>query len=249
MNEEHAHPRVYPAPPEEVPATDFELTVDGQPAFTHAARVSACPVNAFFRDWQRPLAETEIASFAGWEMSTPVEVTARSMRPVENARVRPASARVTPRVNGDEISFTIERPGQYTLEVNGAHHALHLFADPPEGAAPAPEDPNVRYFGPGMHCPGLVRMESGQTVYIAAGAVVYGAILAEGARNITIRGRGILDGSRFPRECLTGLVCLHECRNVSIEGLTLNGRPLTTLEDARVQMNEFTQEVTIRSAR
>jgi len=231
MNEEQVHPLVYPAPPEEVPATDFELTVDGRPAFTHAARVSARPVNAYLRDWQRPLSETEMASFAGWEMQAPVELTARSTRPVRSVRVRPASAGITPRVNGDEISFAIERPGQYTLEVNGAQRALHLFADPPEEAAPAPGDPNVLYFGPGVHCAGLIRVESGQTVYIAAGAVVYGAILAEGARDIAVRGRGILDGSRFDRELprLTGLVCLHDCRNVHIEGITLRDAPVFNL--------------------
>ena len=222
-------PSFYSAPAEEVPAADFELTVNGRPVFTHAARVSSYPVNGYCRDYQRPLGETEVASFACWEMSGPVEVRARSARPVESVRVRPASAGIAPRVEGDGISFAIEKPGQYTLEVNGIHRALHIFADPPEEGAPDPDDPNVRHFGPGVHCAGLIRMESGQTLYIAAGAVVYGAVLAEKARDIAIRGRGILDGSRFAREHLTGLVCLHDCDNVRMEGVVLRDSPVFTV--------------------
>jgi hypothetical protein len=226
MMAKRSGPRIYPVPAEEIPARDFELTVNGRPVFTHPARVSAYPVNGYCRNYQRPLGQTEIASFACWEMSAPVEVSVRSTRPIESVRVRPASAGIAPQVDGSAISFAIEKPGQYTVEVNGTHRALHLFADPPERDSPKPDDPGVRTFGPGVHCAGLIRMESGQTLYLAAGAVVYGAILAEKVRDITIRGRGILDGSRFSREHLTGLVCLYDCENVLIEGITLRDSPV-----------------------
>ena len=217
---------IYNAPPEEVPADDFELFVNGEPVFTHAARVSAYPVNAFCPDFQRPIAHTEMASFASWEQNGPVNVRVKSSRPVESVRIRPTARGIEPAVRGNEISFTIREPGQYTVEVNGTHDALHLFADPPETDAPDPDDPNVRYFGPGVHCAGLIRMKSGQTLYIAAGAVVYGAILAEQVRDIGILGRGILDGGKFPRELLAGLIGLHECDNVRIEGITLRDAPV-----------------------
>jgi len=114
--------------------------------------------------------------------------------------------------------------------VNGLHHALHLFANPPEKEIPAATNPNVRYFGPGVHCPGVIRLESHQTVYLAAGAVVYGAILAEKAEHVAILGRGILDGSKIDRlDGLTALLCLYDCTSVRIEGITLRDSAVFTL--------------------
>ncbi len=213
--------RVYSAPAEEIPSDDFELSLNGRPVFVHAARVSAYPVNAFCPGFQRPLAHTEMASFASWEQDGPVEVTAVSQRTVDSVRIRPTERGIEPTVSGNTISFIIREPGQYTVEVNGTHHTLHLFSDPPEKDVPVSDDTDMLIFGPGVHCAGLIRMKSGQTVYIAAGAVVYGAILAEKVSDIAILGRGILDGSRFSREHLTGLICLYECDNVRMEGITL----------------------------
>jgi hypothetical protein len=87
----------------------------------------------------------------------------------------------------------------------------------------------VIYFGPGVHCAGLVRVRSGQTVYLAGGAVVYGAILAERERDITVRGRGILDGSGFDRYDLTSLLCLYDCTNVRIAGIVVRDSSAWTL--------------------
>jgi len=213
---------IYPVPVEEEQAIDYELTVNSLPVFTYKARVSAHPLNQIWPGYQRTMEQTEVAAFSSWDMSEPVEVSIMSSRPVQDVRVRPASAGIKPHVEDGVIRFTITKPGQFTVEVNGTHHALHLFANPPEDATPDKSDPNVRYFGPGVHCPGLIRMESNQTVYLAGGAVVYGAILAEKAENIAILGRGILDGSKFDRlDGLTALVCLYDCDRVRIEGITL----------------------------
>ncbi|MFC1452250.1 glycosyl hydrolase family 28 protein [Verrucomicrobiota bacterium] len=220
---------VYSVPAEEVPATDYALSVNCRPVFTHPARVSAYPVNVYCPPFQRPLAQTEIASFASWDMGGPVEVEVKSRRPVQSVTVRPLSAGVSPRIDGDSIRFAIARPSQYTVEVNDSHQALHLFANPPEEAAPDPKGPDVLYFGPGVHCAGLIRMQSGQTLYVAAGAIVHGAVVAEHAQNITICGRGILDGSTFARESLASLILLYHCENVRIEDIVLRDSGVFTL--------------------
>jgi hypothetical protein len=41
----------------------------------------------------------------------------------------------------------------------------------------------------------VLKIKSGQTLYLAGGAFVQGAIQAENASNIRIAGRGIFDGS------------------------------------------------------
>ncbi len=222
--------QIHPIPVEEDASLDFVLTINGVPAPLHRARVSAHPLNQVWPGYQRPKSQTELASFASWDQTGPVEVVAVSARPVQTVQVRPAASGIVPEVEGDTIRFTVARTGQYTVEVNGSAQALHLFANPPEENIPDPDDSAVRYFGPGVHCPGLIRLESGQTLYLAAGAVVYGAILAEKAENIVICGRGILDGSKIDRlDGLTALTCLYACRNVRIEGITLRDSPVFTL--------------------
>jgi polygalacturonase len=68
-------------------------------------------------------------------------------------------------------------------------------------------------------------LQSGQSVYIHGGAVVYGTIFAQDARDVRVWGRGILDGSRFHRDMtLTGLTTLmhiDQCENVRVEGVIL----------------------------
>jgi len=211
----------YPSPVEEEPCLDYKLTVNGQPVFTHRARVSAQPVNQVWPGYQRPLEQMEIASFAAWGMTNPVEVSITCSGPIEDVRIRPSSYGIQPVVEDNTIRFMVNKPGQLAVEVNGTHKALHLFADPPEDNSLDINDPNVRYFGPGVHCVGLLQMESNQTIYIAGGAVVYGAIIAEHAQNIRITGRGILDGSKFDRMDLNGLISLYQCTDVRIDGIIL----------------------------
>ncbi|MDA1085487.1 MAG: glycosyl hydrolase family 28 protein [Verrucomicrobia bacterium] len=211
----------HPAPVEETPSADYTLAVNAQPVFVHQARVSAQPINQVWPGYQRPLEQTELAAFATWDMAGPVDVVVVSARPIRDVKVRPASRGVEPSQEGQTLRFTLDRPGPITVEVNGMHRALHLFANAPEADAPDPSDPTVRTFGPGVHCPGVIRMTSGQTVYLAGGAVVYGAIIAEHAENIVIRGRGILDGSKFSRGEVSALINTIDCDHVAIEDIIL----------------------------
>ena len=212
---------IHPLPEEETPSADYRMTVAGEAVPVQQARVSACLMNQVWPGYQRPLNQTEIAAFASWEMVGEAEVVVESSRPVSEVRVRPRSAAIEAQVKGKSIRFTVPGPGQYVVEVNDHHCALHLFVNPPEEKAPEGPGAQVRYFGPGVHCPGVIELKSGQTLYLAGGAVVYGVVRAENAENIVIRGRGILDGSKFDRMDADALLTLGLCRNVKIEGITL----------------------------
>jgi hypothetical protein len=119
----------------------------------------------------------------------------------------------------------LRKPGQYSLDVNGAHNALHIFANPPADAPPV----NSLYFGPGIHSPGVIETKSGQVIYIAEGAVVYGAIDATGCEGVRILGRGILDGSRFHRENRQNAIRVQGSRDVTIDGVILRDAPTYAL--------------------
>ena len=212
---------VDPAPAGEPLADDFELRVDSQKMPVYPCRVSAMPFNQVWPGYQRPLDQTEIASFAAWDMTGPVDVEVVSRRPVESVAIRPTARGIRAKVDGRRIRFRLASPAQITIEVNGWHKALHLFASAPPAAAPNPNDPGVRYFGPGVHRPGKIKLESNQTLYLAGGAVVYGAVEANGASNIRILGRGILDTSEFTRDQAGGSIRLVKCHNVAIDGVIL----------------------------
>ena len=212
---------VTPAPDGEALSEFYEVTVDGISAPVYACRVSAEPFNQVWPGYQRPLDQTELAGFAYWDMDGPASVEVRSQRPVETVVVRPSALGIEPRVEGDRITFELDRPRHLVVEVNGPHHALHLFASPPEAEAPAPDAEGVRYFGPGVHRPGRITLASNETVYIAAGAVVYGSIHATGARNIAVRGRGIIDQAPFERGQGGGAIRFTDCSDVAIEGVVM----------------------------
>ncbi|MHB9034226.1 MAG: glycosyl hydrolase family 28 protein [Anaerolineae bacterium] len=214
-------PVIYPQPVEEEPSPLYRLTLNGTETFVHSARVSAVPFNQVWPGYQRPLDQTELAGFASWDMSAPVECAVTTNLPVRSVRVRPAAAGIKASTAGGVISFTISRPGQYTVEINGTHQALHLFANPPAEPAPAEDAPGVLYFGPGVHCAGKIQLQDNQTVYLDGGAVVYGHIEGKNVSGVRILGRGILDGSKFSRRDVSGCISLRGCRDVRIDGIVL----------------------------
>jgi polygalacturonase len=81
----------------------------------------------------------------------------------------------------------------------------------------------VRYFGPGIHRPGEIRLKSNETLYLAGGAIVKGAVIAEDAENIRILGRGILDGIDWEWRAgpAGSMIKLRRCSSVVISGITL----------------------------
>ena len=171
---------IAPAPSEEKLSEDYDLTVGSQKTPVYSCRVSAIPFNQIWPGYQRPLDQTELASFAYWDMSGPVDVEVVSRRPVRCVAIRPVSLGIQAKVEGNRISFRMAAPRPIVVEVNGWRHALHLFADGPQAAPVDPQSPGVRYFGPGVHRPGKITLGSNQTLYIAAGAVVHGAVEVRG---------------------------------------------------------------------
>jgi hypothetical protein len=130
------------------------------------------------------------------------------------------SGKVTVRVTSSRsLRGTIARP-----ESAGVRLKIALVT-----AQPKPNAPGVIYFGPGVHRPGRIDVTNGQTLYLAGGAVVKGAVAAEGS-NIRIAGRGILDGSDYEwRKGPYGVTLGIHGTNVVVEGITIRGSPHWTI--------------------
>ena len=216
---------IAPIPDGEPVYEGYTVTVDGIPAALYQARVSAIPLNRPWPGHQRPIEQSELASVLTFDMTAPVDLTLTASGAITDAVVRPLSKGVGITWEGNTAAFTIREPGQYSVEINGRHHNLHLFANAPEENIPKPED-CTHYFAPGIHEVGNLVLASGARVYLAAGAVVYGAIQAYDAQDIRIWGRGILDYSKLERHDPLhweedGIVNLVRCENITIDGIIL----------------------------
>ncbi|SJZ75653.1 Glycosyl hydrolases family 28 [Chitinophaga eiseniae] len=140
------------------------------------------------------------ASMVYFDFSGSVEVfVQKNNGNVQSVKIRPSAYGIKPLLNGNSITFTLTEPKKISIEFDGDKlHNLHLFANPVETARPDPKDPNVVYFGPGVHLPKdlpgeAFNIPSGKTVYIAGGAIVRGKLLCDKVENVRITGRGIID--------------------------------------------------------
>jgi polygalacturonase len=96
------------------------------------------------------------------------------------------------------------------------------------GGIPQSGQEKVRYFGPGVHQAGEIRPQSGETIYLAGGSLVYGKIVADGVQGVRVLGRGILDGSKW-KQWETSLIAFTNCSDVEIRGIVLRDSPAWTV--------------------
>jgi hypothetical protein len=214
----------YAAPEGEPISTDYAVWADGRPVAVFTARTLDAPFAGKEWDYGGPY------SFANFDLAGPVTVRITSPKRLRDTIIRPTSAGVRLRVEDDHtLLLTLDGPRKISVEPDGRKGPLLLFANPVEVAPPKPGDAGVIYFGPGIHRPGRIDVTNGQALYLAGGAVVKGAVAANGA-NIRIFGRGILDGSEYewrkgPYNVTLGI----HGTNVLVEGITIRGSPHWTI--------------------
>lgn len=159
----------------------------------------------------------EHASMATFDFSEKVEIEVTYNKgKIDSARVRPLSYDIPFTIEGNTLQFSLEKPANLSVEVNGdIFHNLHLFANPLDTFKVDKKNPDLIYFGPGIHRfeGGEFRIPSGKTVYVAGGAVMMGRILIENVHDVKLLGRGIIDPS------VKMGIRIANSRNVYVEGL------------------------------
>ena len=190
------------------------------------------------------------AAAAIFDFSGTVEVCIRPHVPwVYSAVVRPLSKGIVPECDGREVRFTLDKPADLMIEVNGERfHCLHLFAG---GVMDAPTDNFLRLegspngnrtadnrriiprltampkgrtlvFGPGFHVIDeyLFHVPSDTNIHLEAGAVVLGGFVLQGVENVRITGHGVILQEGIHRYSGINGIRVSHCRNVHIEGVT-----------------------------
>ncbi|WP_080058422.1 glycoside hydrolase family protein [Spirosoma aerolatum] len=153
--------------------------------------------------------------------------------------VRPLSANSRPILNGNEVRFAVSEAGQYSVERAGTSQykddALLLFANRPDANAPDLSSKNVIHLKPGIHYRN-VDLTSEQTLYLDAGAVLFGSINVWDAKNVSILGRGVVlyygpqsethdDGWKNQKNWHP--LTTHNVQGLTVRGVTFVGRSRT----------------------
>lgn len=181
-------------------SADYEILLNGEKVEAVYTRVSAMPFNRYWPGKQRPLNQTELASYISFSSDNDVEITVIPKIKFNSVIIRPLSADIKPFVEGEKITFTCPNYGKYTLELDGPHNALHIFSNPIIDFEINEGTENTLYFGPGVHEIGHTELTDNTTVYIDKDSVVYGSFYAVDSKNIRILGYGVLDGGKYERK-------------------------------------------------
>ena len=156
--------------------------------------------------------------FCNFDLDEPASVKVSSRASLEKVEMLPALFPIE-RDSDGAVSFTIDRPCRIAIEKDGRNTPLIIFANP---RSEVHQGDDVISFGPGVHHAGIIRLGSGQTLYLAPGAVVNAAIEASGD-DITICGTGILTGDDWKRFSGPTLDMLNfrNCKNLTIKDVTV----------------------------
>ena len=234
---------VYQAPEGEILNSKFKVSVNGINVPVYNAKIGAEDKVEREKAMDVRLESEKyfnIAGFVTFDMKKgPVKIIVSMEEQVVSAKILPTSFSITPVIKDKTVSFEVNKPQHVTVEINGDHiRSLHIFVNPEETNIPDPNDPNVIYFGPGIHEITSIPVSDNQTVYIAGGAIVrgitgedeqwtpsraypglknyHGASFILRGKNITFRGRGIFDQE---------LVRTHgrQMVSASVDGLNMEG--------------------------
>lgn len=207
---------------------DYEVLINGQPCPVYLCRVSKMPFNRIYPGKQRPLDQTEHASFISFSADETVTLQVKCKKQFSNAVIRPLSKQVAVKRSGDTVEFTLENCGQYFLELDDIHFALHIFFNPVRNYTEEEKKAATYYFGPGLHFEQRINLRDNESLYVDEDAVLFASVYANGAKNIKIFGGGVIDGSterrilRWEMKGATyGIIRLWNCESVKVEDVIL----------------------------
>lgn len=172
--------RIYPAPNGATLSNAYKVSVDAKPLAVFPVKVGAADPQRRFKavdDLLHSDQYYDVAAFTYFDLQGTATVTVSVPQVVQSVKVLPSSAGIKARIQGHSVSFSVSKPQNLTVEINGeVIKSLHVFVNPIETYVPSPKDTNVIYFGPGVHQISHLVVRSHKTVYIAGGAIVQAVI-------------------------------------------------------------------------
>lgn len=201
--------------PDEVRTDDFLVTINGRRTpVVHAA-------SSYY--------------LLNFDIDGPATVAVRASDPHywdRGVEIQPMRYGIRPVRHGATITFPIPGPVKLSITRPGDHFAdaemLFLLGSPPDRSGITAKTQGVRYYGPGVHRDDITAA-SGDHIYLAAGAVVFGSLNLWQVHDVHVEGRGIIlyDGPQNPlndegwmhKENWHCIVMDH-ASNIEIDGIT-----------------------------
>lgn len=183
-------------------------------------------------------------SFSG-SITVEVKVLNKNKVPLTGTvRILPSRHNVSSVRDGDVIRFTLNNPGQFSVEIgeSGYKNGLIIFADPPETNAPSRQQSGYAvlnnataatvgavassssgiYFSNGVHNIGVYKVPSNiKNIYFEEGAWVYGALIMDGNPNVKIFGRGVLSSGKLNYRESHCIEAINQSNNIQIDGIVV----------------------------
>ncbi|HEX3661089.1 MAG TPA: hypothetical protein VHU89_06635 [Acidobacteriaceae bacterium] len=146
--------------------------------------------------------------------------------------IQPMRYGIRPERHGAVITFRIPGPVKLSIARPGDHFSnatmLFLLGSPPDRSGITAATPNVRYYGPGVHRE-EIEARSGDRIYLAPGAVVFGSLSLWQVHDVRVQGRGLIvyDGPQEPASDQGWMqkigwhcIVMSGAENVEIDGIT-----------------------------
>ncbi len=194
-------------------STAFTVKVDGHPV--DVAHAAASYEFVSFDITGPVTVEITAADKSFWDKGVDIQPWRLGLRPVRQ---------------GQTIRFKLAAPAKLSISRPGdfLNHAAMLFLFAGAPPRPMPRDPKIHAYQPGVYHLSL-NPKSGDTIYLAPGAYIFGSLNLWKVQNVKVIGRGtiVYDGPQDPNtdegwmqkpdwHCIGAL----EARNVEIDGLT-----------------------------
>jgi PKD domain len=170
-----------------------------------------------------------------FDLTGPVQVTVKASDPHywdAGVEVQPMRFGIRPHREGASITFPLAGPAKLSITRPGDHFGtsemLFLFANEPDRSGITADTPGVRYYGPGVHRENI-DAHSGDNIYLAAGAVVFGSLNIWQVHDVHVSGRGtiVYDGPQNPlhdegwmHKPNWHVIVMDNAHNIQIEGIT-----------------------------
>lgn len=142
-----------------------------------------------------------------FDLDSPATISVRAADPHfwdRGVEIQPMRYGIRPQRHGDVITFRIPGPVKLSITRPGDHFAdatmLFLLGSPPDHSGITASTPNIRYYGPGIHRE-EIDAQSGDRIYLAPGAVVFGSLNFWQVHDVRVLGRGMIVYNGPPVAC------------------------------------------------
>ena len=170
-----------------------------------------------------------------FDIAAPTQITVTADDPHywdRGVEVQPMRLGIRPYRDGASITFLLNGPAKLSVTRPGDFFSdsemLFLFANQPDPSGYNAQTPGIRYYGPGVYHESI-DAHSGDRIYIASGALIYGSLNLWQVHDVSVSGGGTLiyDGPQDPatdqgwmHKPNWHVIVMDNASNIHIEGIT-----------------------------